>query len=111
MAGIGAAFKRLGEQEDETPERDGDDEDVVEVAEEFVVVEDAAVEEEDAELDAAVGEFFNYQDRAVNLEAVFGSVKSFLGLQRETHTLPWFATRQSTVGSPSLPSSPFVAAI
>ena len=67
MMGIRAASERLHEHEDETPQSDGDNEDVVEEAEHVMMVEDAAVEEEDTEFDAAVCEFFDYQCRPVKL--------------------------------------------
>ena len=67
VAGIRTACKRIGEHENETPESDGDNENIVEVSKGFVVEEDAAVEEEDTKLDAAVCEFFNYQNRTINL--------------------------------------------
>lgn len=67
VAGIRAAFKRLSEQENETPESDGDNENIVEVSKDFVMVEDTAVKEEDTKLDAAVCKFFNYQNRTINL--------------------------------------------
>ena len=65
--GVGAAGEGLHEHEDETPKGDCDDEDVVENPERFAVVEDSAVKEEDAEFDAAVCAFFDYQNGVVEL--------------------------------------------
>ena len=72
--GVGAAGEDLHEHENETPESDCDDEDVVEDPERSVVVEDSAVEEEDAEFDAAVCEFFNHQHGPVELFKMIESV-------------------------------------
>ena len=60
MAGIRAAFKRLSEQENETPESDDDNENIAELSKDFVMVEDTAVKEENTKLDAAVCKFLNY---------------------------------------------------
>ena len=60
MMGVRAARERLHEHEDETPQSNSDNENVVEQAEHVVMVEDAAVKEEDAEFDAAVCEFLDY---------------------------------------------------
>ena len=54
VGGIRPALKRLGKHENEAPESDGDNENIVEVSKGFVRVEDTAVEEEDTKLDAAV---------------------------------------------------------
>ena len=67
MMGVRAARERLHKHEDETPQSYSDNENVVEQAERVVMVEDAAVEEEDAEFDAAVCEFLDYQCRPVEL--------------------------------------------
>ena len=58
--GIGAAGEGLQEHEYDTPKGDCDDEDVVEDPERFAVVEDSAVEEEDAEFDTAVCELLDH---------------------------------------------------
>ena len=58
--GVGAAGEGLQEHENDAPKDDCDDEDVVEDPEGLAVVEDSAVEEEDAEFDAAVCEFFDH---------------------------------------------------
>ena len=52
--GVGAAGEGLHEHENEAPNGDSADEDVVEDAERLALVEDSTVKEEDAEFDAAV---------------------------------------------------------
>ena len=65
--GVCAAGKKLHEHENETPNGNCNDEDVVEDPERSTVVEDSAVKEEDAEFDAAVCEFFDHQNGVVEL--------------------------------------------
>lgn len=65
--GVSAACEGLHKYEDKAPKSDDDDENIVDDAERFMVIEDSAVEEEDTELDAAVCEFFNYQDGVIEL--------------------------------------------
>ena len=67
VVGVGAAGEGLHEHEDEAPEDDCDDEDVVEDPERVTLVEDSAVKEEDAKFDAAVCEFFDHQNGPVEL--------------------------------------------
>lgn len=68
--GVSAACEGLHKHEDKAPKSDDDDENIVEDAERFMVIEDSAVEEEDTELDAAVCEFFNYQGGVIELALV-----------------------------------------
>ena len=67
VMGVGAASEHFHKHEDETPNGDCDDEDVVEDPECITMVEDTAVEEEDAEFDAAVCEFLKHQNGFVEL--------------------------------------------
>ncbi|KAF6228445.1 hypothetical protein HO133_008175 [Letharia lupina] len=53
VMGVSAACEGLHKHEDKAPKSDDDDENIVEDAERFMVIEDSAVEEEDTELDAA----------------------------------------------------------
>ena len=71
MAGVRTACKSIGKHENETPESDGDNENVVEGSKGFVNVENTAVEEEDTKFDAAVCKLFNYQNRTVRLWIFF----------------------------------------
>ena len=64
---VGAAGEGFHEHKDETPDGDGDDENVVDDPKFLAMVEDSAVEEEDAEFDAAVCELFNDQNGEVEL--------------------------------------------
>ena len=58
--GVGTAGEGLHEHENDTPEGDYDDKNVIEDPKRVAMVEDSAIKEEDAEFDATVCEFFDH---------------------------------------------------
>lgn len=67
MIRVGAACEGFQKHENKAPESDADDEDIVESAKRFTLIEDPAIEEEDTEFDAAVSELLNHESGVVDL--------------------------------------------